>query len=78
MKRSRFNVEQIIAVLKEGAGMAAVAECLHHGNSSATSYDWKSKYGELEVSDVRQLRQLEQENARLKEPLAGSIPEILS
>lgn len=74
MKRSRFSEEQIIAVLKEQeAGMATADVCRRHGISSATFYKWKSKYGGLEVSDARRLRQLEQENERLKKLLADSM-----
>jgi len=74
MKRSRFSEEQIIAVLKEQeAGMATADVCRRHGISSATFYKWKSRYGGLEVSDARRLRQLEQENARLKKLLADSM-----
>ena len=76
MKRSRFSEEQIIAVLKEQeAGMATADVCRRHGISSATFYKWKSKYGGLEVSDARRLRQLEQENARLKKLLAEALLE---
>lgn len=74
MKRSRFSEEQIIAVLKEQeAGLATVDVCRRHGISSGTFYKWKSKYGGLEVSDARRLRQLEQENERLKKLLADSM-----
>ena len=74
MKRSRVSDEQIIAVLKEQeAGMPTADVCRRHGISSATFYKWKSKYGGLEVSDARRLRQLEQENARLKKLLADSM-----
>ena len=74
MKRSRFSEEQIIAVLKEQeAGMPTAEVCRRHGISAATFYKWKSKYGGLEVSDARRLRQLEQENARLKKLLADSM-----
>jgi len=53
-------------VLKEQeAGMPTADVCRRHGISSATFYKWKSKYGGLEVSDARRLRQLEQENERL-------------
>ena len=66
--------KQIIAVLKEQeAGMATADVCRRHGISSATFYKWKSKYGGLEVSDARRLRQLEQENERLKKLLADSM-----
>lgn len=74
MKRSRFSEEQIIAVLKEQeAGMPTADVCRRHGISSATFYKWKSKYGGLEVSDARRLRQLEHENERLKKLLADSM-----
>ena len=74
MKRSRFSEEQIIAVLKEQeAGMATADVCRRHGISAATFYKWKSKYVGLEVSDARRLRQLEQENTRLKKLLADSM-----
>ena len=74
MKRSRFNEEQIIAVLKEQeAGMPTAEVCRRHGISSATFYKWKSKFGGLEVSDARRLRTLEQENARLKKLLAEAM-----
>ena len=74
MKRSRFTEEQIIGILREQeAGVATAEVCRRHGVSSATFYKWKSKYGGLEVSDARRLRQLEQENARLKKLLADSM-----
>ncbi len=66
MKRSRFNEEQIIAILKEQeAGMATAEVCRRHGISSATFYKWKSKFGGLDVSEARWLRSLEEENSRL-------------
>ena len=74
MKRSRFNEEQIIGVLKEQeAGMAAAEVCRRHGISPATFYQWKSKFGGLEVSEARRLRSLEEENARLKKLLAEAM-----
>jgi putative transposase len=74
MKRSRFSEEQIIAILKEQeAGMATAEVCRRHGISSATFYKWKAKYGGLEVSEARKLRQLEDENARLKRLLADAM-----
>ena len=70
MKRSRFNEEQIIAILKEQeAGMATAEVCRRHGISSATFYKWKSKFGGLDVSEARRLRSLEEENSRLKKLL---------
>ncbi|EJU14353.1 hypothetical protein LH128_04134 [Sphingomonas sp. LH128] len=74
MKRSRFSEEQIIAVLKEQeAGMATADVCRRHGVSSATFYKWKAKYGDLEVSEARRLRSLEEENSRLKRLLADAM-----
>ncbi|RSV12273.1 IS3 family transposase [Sphingomonas sp. ABOLG] len=74
MKRSRFNEEQIIAILKEQeAGMATAEVCRRHGISSATFYKWKSKFGGLDVSEARRLRSLEEENSRLKKLLAEAM-----
>jgi putative transposase len=74
MKRSRFNEEQIIAILKEQeGGMPTVEVCRRHGISSATFYKWKAKFGGLEVSEARRLRSLEEENARLKKLLAEAM-----
>jgi putative transposase len=71
MKRSRFSEEQIIAILREQeTGAKTVDVCREHGVSGATFYKWKAKYGDLDVSDVRRLRVLEDENARLKKLLA--------
>ena len=74
MKQSRFNEEQIIAILKEQEGGMPTAEvCRRHGISSATFYKWKSKFGGLEVSEARRLRTLEEENSRLKKLLAEAM-----
>jgi putative transposase len=63
----RFTEEQIIAVLKEAeAGAKTPDLCRRHGVSEQTFYRWKARYGGLEVSDLRRLRQLEEENSRLK------------
>jgi putative transposase len=63
MKQARFSEEQIIGVLKEAEAGAKVSElCRRHGISDATFYTWRSKYGGLEVSEMRRLRQLEEEN----------------
>ena len=63
MKRARFSEEQIITILKEAEGGAGVAElCRRHGISDATLYTWRSKYGGLEVSEMRRPRQLEEQS----------------
>jgi putative transposase len=67
MKTGRFSESQIIGILKQQeAGMKTADICREHGISQATFYNWKSKYGGMEASDVKRLRGLEQENARLK------------
>ena len=74
MKRTRFSEEQIIGVLKEAEAGAKTADLARrHGVSEATIYNWKSKYGGLEVSDARRLRSLQDENARLKKMLAEQM-----
>ena len=71
MKTSRYSEEQIIAVLKQAeAGMKTAEVCRQNGISSATFYKWKAKYGGLEVREARRLRQLEDENRRLKQIVA--------
>jgi putative transposase len=74
MKGSRFKEEQIISILREQeSGMKTADVCRKHGISSATFYNWKAKYGGLDVSDARRLRLLESENAKLKRLLAEAI-----
>ena len=71
MKKSRFTDEQIIAVLKESeAGMATKEVCRRHGISEQTFYRWKAKYSGMEASDAKRLRELEDENRRLKQMVA--------
>lgn len=67
MKQSRFSESQIVAVLKEAESGVPVQEvCRKHGISDATYYNWKSKYGGMEVSDLRRMKELEAENSKLK------------
>jgi len=74
MKRKRFTEEQIIGVLREQELGAKTADlCRKHGISEATFYSWKSKFGGLDVSEARRLKQLEGENTRLKKLLADSM-----
>ncbi|WP_156415315.1 IS3 family transposase [Sphingobium baderi] len=73
-KRTRFSEEQIIGVLKEAEAGAKTADLARrHGVSEATIYNWKSKYGGMEVSDARRLKELESENAKLKRLLADAM-----
>ncbi len=74
MKKQRFTEEQIIAVLKEQEVGAKVADlCRKHGISEATFYNWKAKYGGMEVSEAKRLKVLEEENAKLKKLLAEQM-----
>ncbi|HEY3616286.1 MAG TPA: IS3 family transposase [Candidatus Sulfotelmatobacter sp.] len=77
MKGSRFSDEQIVGVLKEAeAGVPMKDLCRRMGISEATFYHWKAKYGGLEVSETRRLRQLEEENGRLKKIVAQQALDI--
>src|SRR5229473_2732882 len=74
MKRKRHTEEQIIAILKEHeAGMKTADLCRKHGISQASFYNWKAKYGGLEVSEAKRLKGLESENAKLKKLLADAM-----
>jgi putative transposase len=79
MKRSRFSEEQIVEVLKETeAGVPVVELRRQIGISDATFYDWKAKYGGLEVNEARRLRRLEDENGRLKRILARQALDLVA
>jgi putative transposase len=74
MKRIRFTEEQIIAVLREHEAGAKTGDLARkHGISEATLYNWKAKYGGMDVSDAKRIRSLEDENRRLKKLLAESM-----
>jgi len=71
MKKSRYREEQIIVILKQNeAGVKTADLCREHGISEATFYNWKAKFGGLDVSEAQHLRQMEDENRRLKQLVA--------
>ena len=85
MKKSRFSESQIVAILKEGDAGVPVAQVLRqHGISQATYYNWKAKYGGASVAELKRLRELEAENAKLKRMYAdlalenAAIRDVLS
>jgi putative transposase len=74
MRKSRFSEEEIIAILKEAeAGVSPGELCRRHGISDATFYNWRKKYGGMDVSDAKRLKMLEDENSRLKKLLAEQM-----
>ena len=77
MTRKRHTEEQIIGVLKDAqAGVSVQDLCRTHGISDATFYKWRTKYAGLEVSDVKKLRPMEEENRRLKQMVAEQALDI--
>ena len=79
MKRKRFTEEQIIGVLKESEAGAKMDDiCRRHGISSATFYTWRKKYGGMDASEAKRLRELEIENAKLKRIVADQMLDMSS
>jgi len=77
MKTKRFTEEQIIAILKEvKAGAKVMDVCRKYGMSDATYYNWKAKYHGMEVNELRRLKQLEDENRKLKHIVADQALDI--
>ncbi len=77
MKGKRYSEEQIVRILKEVEGGKPVAEvCREHGVSEQSVYRWRTKYGGMDVSDVQRLKQLEDENSRLKKLVADQALDI--
>ncbi len=71
MKNSRFSEEQIIEILKQSEAGAKTSDlCRQHGISAATFYSWRSKFGGMDVSEAKRLKQLEEENSKLKRIVA--------
>jgi putative transposase len=77
MKRKRFSEEQIITILKQAEGGLPLAELVRqHGICEGTFYRWKSKYGGLDLSEAKRLKQLEDENRRLKRLVADQALDV--
>ncbi len=77
MKRSKFTDEQILAIVREGEAGRKVADLVRtHGIAEQTYYRWKAKYGGMELSEMQRLKQLEDENRRLKQIVAEQTLDI--
>ena len=77
MKRKRFTESQIFKILKEAeTGITITDLCRKHGISDATFYNWRSKYGGMDISDMKRLKDLEEENRRLKKIVADQALDI--
>lgn len=77
MKGKRYTEEQIIRILREAeAGKSVAQVCREHGVSEFSFYRWRNKFGEMDVSEARRLRELEAENARLKRIVAQQALDI--
>src|SRR2546423_14052039 len=77
MKRSKYSDEQILAIVKEGeAGRKVTDVCRTHGITEQTYYRWKAKYGGMELSEMQRLKQIEDENRRLKQIVAEQTLDI--
>ena len=77
VKKARFSEQQIIEILKLAEAGTKVADlCRKHGISDATFYNWKAKYGGMEVSEAKRLKALEEENAKLKKLLAEQMLDV--
>ena len=78
MRKSRFTETQIIGMIKEQeAGLTVTEVCRKHGISPASFYKLKAKYGGMDVSDARRLKQLEEENAKLKRLVADTMLDVV-
>jgi putative transposase len=76
MRQSRFTEEQMVAIIREADRDPVTAVAKRHGVSEQTIYGWRKRFGGFQASDVRRLRQLEAENARLKKLVAERDLEI--
>ena len=70
MRSSRFSPDQVVQILKEAEAIQLAEVCRRHSISTQTFYCWKAKYGGMEISDARRLKQLEDENRRLRQAVA--------